>query len=226
MARTKKIEEKCSLDEEMLMWTSYRYCIGRRTYVTEMAYYIAQKYYPILSDERRLFTADDIRREIFDKLKWVVPNYEIHRFYSEEPFHPLENLFEFINRENINSVEEFITYANINYDVPKDKFTFDKCTPNVRKYVNTSDFEDLIPWMDLANCFDTKCHKIAELNDGTEVEVFPSWQRKSVKMEDSDMYRITSFGWEPIWKSVNDFIRKGRNMYYIPLKNIKEFKDI
>ena len=35
--KTKKQQEKCSMDEEMLMWTSYRYCIGRKTYVSSLA---------------------------------------------------------------------------------------------------------------------------------------------------------------------------------------------
>ena len=34
---TKKIDEKASEFERMLMWTSYRYCIGRHTYVVTMA---------------------------------------------------------------------------------------------------------------------------------------------------------------------------------------------
>ena len=50
--RKKSIEkEQCSLFEEMLMWTSYRYCIGRHTYVTSLAGEMAQHYYNRLSDE-------------------------------------------------------------------------------------------------------------------------------------------------------------------------------
>ena len=39
---TKKTQ--LSLDEEMLFWTSYRYCIGRHTYVNSLAEYMAKKY--------------------------------------------------------------------------------------------------------------------------------------------------------------------------------------
>ena len=59
MAKKKIDKEKLSINEEMLMWTSYRYCIGRKTYVVDLAYYIAQKYYKLLSDERMRFTAED-----------------------------------------------------------------------------------------------------------------------------------------------------------------------
>jgi hypothetical protein len=62
MANKKEIErERLSLDEEMLMWTSYRYCIGRKTYVTSLASYIGKKYYNLLSDERAEFTLKDIK---------------------------------------------------------------------------------------------------------------------------------------------------------------------
>ena len=63
--------DTCSIDEEMLMWTSYRYCIGRQTYVSSLAGYMAKKYYPILSDERKLFTAKDIRSSILDRIRWT-----------------------------------------------------------------------------------------------------------------------------------------------------------
>ena len=54
--------------EEMLMWTSYRYAIGRKTYVSCLSYEIPQHYYKKLSKERREFIANDIRREIANHL--------------------------------------------------------------------------------------------------------------------------------------------------------------
>ena len=47
----KKKKNKCSMFEEMLMWTSYRYCIGRHTYVTSMAGEMAQNYYDRLDGD-------------------------------------------------------------------------------------------------------------------------------------------------------------------------------
>ena len=38
--------------EEMLMWTSYRYAIGRKTYVSCLAHEIPQHYYEKLSKEK------------------------------------------------------------------------------------------------------------------------------------------------------------------------------
>ena len=61
-----------SLDEEMLMWTSYRYCIGRKTYVNSLASYMAKKYYPLMSASQRQNAAFDIRRTIGDCLQFTV----------------------------------------------------------------------------------------------------------------------------------------------------------
>ena len=47
------MEKKLSLDDEMIFWTSYRYCIGRHTYVTSLADYMAKKYWDLLSDGQR-----------------------------------------------------------------------------------------------------------------------------------------------------------------------------
>ena len=64
MKENKQTEEPktITLDEEMLMWTSYRYCIGRQTYVTSLAPYIGKKYYPLMNDSQAQHTAEDIRK--------------------------------------------------------------------------------------------------------------------------------------------------------------------
>ena len=95
-----KKKEKCSLFEEMLMWTSYRYCIGRHTYVTSLAGEMAQHYYDKLTDERMEFTAMDIRKEILDKLQWLPFNFRIHRMYNEDPLNPIDALLTFVQNEN------------------------------------------------------------------------------------------------------------------------------
>ena len=114
-----KKKEKCSLFEEMLMWTSYRYCIGRHTYVTSLAGEMAQHYYDKLTDERMEFTANDIRKEILDRLQWLPFNFRIHRMYNEDPLNPIDALLTFVQNENINSLEEFAGYANLEYDAHK-----------------------------------------------------------------------------------------------------------
>ena len=96
-------KKKCSTFEEMLMWTSYRYCIGRHTYVTSLAGEIAQNYYDRLDDDRLEFTANDIRSQIYDKLQWLPFQFNIHRMYNDDPFNPIDVLMEFIDRLGIMS---------------------------------------------------------------------------------------------------------------------------
>lgn len=126
--------ECCSLFEEMLMWTSYRYCIGRHTYVTSLAGEIAQHYYNRLSDERMEFTAADIRKEISDKLQWLPFNFKIHRMYDSDPFNPLDALLTFIQKNSIDTIDEFYKYANLEYDAHTDEYKFEIKKPTITSY--------------------------------------------------------------------------------------------
>ena len=89
---------KCSDFEEMLMWTSYRYCIGRHTYVITMADDIGKHYYNKLSKERKEFTAQDIRNEIMTHLSYLPFSFRIHRTYNDDIFNPISALFNFFER--------------------------------------------------------------------------------------------------------------------------------
>ena len=210
-------KKQCSLFEEMLMWTSYRYCIGRHSYVTTMAADIAQHYYDRLTDERMEFTANDIRKEILDKLHWLPFQFRIHRIYNEDPLNPIDVLLTFIQKENINSLKEFAEYANLEYNSHDDTYVFEKKIPTINSFISASDIDDLIPWENLAACFDKKNHKMVttEYEGKTEVhKCFKSWKRKSVPCEDKPgYYKVLEFGWEPIWIPVDTFISGGENKY-------------
>lgn len=209
--------EHCSLFEEMLMWTSYRYCIGRHTYVTSLAGEMAQHYYDKLTDERMEFTANDIRREIYDKLQWLPFNFKIHRMYDSDSFNPIDVLLTFIQKNNIDTIDEFYKYANLEYDAHTDDYKFEIKKPTIKSYFSVSDIDDLIPWENLAACFDKKNHKMVttEYEGKTEVHrCFKSWKRKSVPCEDKPgYYKVLEFGWEPIWIPVDTFISGGENRY-------------
>lgn len=228
-----KKKEKCSLFEEMLMWTSYRYCIGRHTYVTSLAGEMAQHYYDKLEEDRLEFTANDIRREIYDKLQWLPFDFKIHRMYDSDPFNPIDVLMEFIDRVGINDMKQFLSYSNIEYDVHNDKFEWEKKTPTIKSYFSISDIDDLIPWNNLAACFDKKNHKIItiEYNGNTETyECFKTWVRKSVPCEDKPgYYRQTEFGWEPRWVVVDEYLKTGNTYKTLNedfIKDIKEKEEI
>ena len=95
--------------EEMLMWTSYRYAIGRKTYVSCLSYEIPQHYYKKLSKEKREFTALDIRKEILNHLAFMPFSLSITRWNSEDEYNPLETIFNFI--ENIVNMILMIWFA-------------------------------------------------------------------------------------------------------------------
>lgn len=214
----------CSDFEEMLMWTAYRYCIGRHSYVTTLAYDIGKNYYNRLSDEKKKFTASDIRSEIYTHIRFLPFDFKLHRWYNTDEYNPLKVLFKFFEKENVNSIEDLATFSRVEYDVHKDEFIFNKCEPNFKSYISQWDINDLVPWETLASLFDIENHKILVLNDGSEVEAFKTWTVKSTPIG-PNCCKYNDFGWEEIWKSVDDFINKGE-YYYVPNKLIKEIKDL
>ena len=221
--------EQCSLFEEMLMWTSDRYCIGRHTYITSLAGKIAQHYYNRLSDERMEFTATDIRREIYDKLQWLPFNFNINRMYDSDPFNPLDALLTFIQKNSIDTIDEFYKYANLEYDAHTDEYKFEIKKPTIKSYFSSSDIEDLIPWENLAACFDKKNHKIVttEYEGKTETHrCFKSWKKVSVPCEDKPGYYQTSeLGWTPIWIVVDDYLKTGNTNRYLIDEFITKVED-
>jgi hypothetical protein len=223
-------KKKCSSFEEMLMWTSYRYCIGRHTYVTSLAGEMAQNYYDRLDDERLEFTANDIRREIYDKLQWLPFKFEIHRMYNDDPLNPIEALMTFIDRVGINDMKQFLSYSNIEYDVHNDKFNWEKKNPTIKSYFSISDIEDLLPWADLASCFDKKNHKMVTLEYEGELHTyrcFKSWRRSTVPCEDKPGWcRMSEFGWDSVWVSVDDYVKTGKTDKYLNTDYIKEINEI
>ena len=224
--------ECCSLYEEMLMWTSYRYCIGRHTYVTSLAGEMAQHYYNRLSDERMEFTATDIRGEIYDNLQWLRFSFKIHGMYCSDPVNPLDVLMTFIQKNNISTIDELYKYANIEYDAHTDEYNFETKIPTIKSYFSISDIEDLIPWENLAACFYKKNHKLGttEYEGKTETHrCFKSWKRVSTPCEDKQgCYKVSEFGWEPIWIVVDEYLKTGNTNRYladefiINVENIKE----
>lgn len=222
-------KKKCSLFEEMLMWTSYRYCIGRHTYVTSMAGEMAQNYYDRLGDERLEFTANDIRHEIYDKLQWLPFKLTIHRMYDSDPFDPIDVLMTFMENHNVNSIDQFKTYSHIDYDAHNGTYIFDQKIPTIKSYFSTSDIEDLLPWADLASCFDKKNHKMVTLEyegQKSTYRCFKSWRKKTVPCEDKPGWcRAVEFGWEPVWVDIDSYLKTGNTNKYLNSDYIKEIKE-
>lgn len=213
----KKKSEECSLFEEMLMWTSYRYCIGRKTYVSCMADDIPRAYYNRLSDDRKEFTAQDVRLEILDHLKWLPTGIDIRRMYNTDELNPIKVLMDFFEKENIQSFDEFLEYRDLKYDSHTGEYTFTKCKPTIKSYYSLSDIEDLIEWETMASCFDVAKHKTIKGK-----ECFRTYMHKLEPIEDNPgYYRRVSFGWVPIWIPLDDFLAHGAHSGYYLESDIK-----
>lgn len=206
-----KVEKKCSLFEEMLMWTSYRYAIGRKTYVSTLAYEIPQHYYHKLSPERRQFTAGDIRKEIYDKLRLLPFDFKIHRVYNEDELNPIKVLLDFIDKYKIESIDEFVKYSTVEYDAHKNTYQMEKKEPTLNSYFSVADIDDLIPWETFASCFDEKNHMLL---DGKEY--FQAYHKKLIPDQNKPGYYFSAqFGWEPIWYELSNFLKSSAYPGYL-----------
>ena len=216
MSRKKVNKTLCSIDEEMLMWTSYRYCIGSHTYVNTLAPYIGRKYYNQLSEERLKFTAMDIRKEIGNHLQWSPITFKYSGTVSYEDRKPLEDLFEFLRKYDIDSAEKILEIKEVEvyhetYNTGEEhKYRITKCEPDVRKYASQSDLDDLIPWMNLASLFDKKGYLLVTTNyNGKEEKhvCFKSYTHELVKCEYGDnTYTSKPWSWKPIYVGVNEYL--------------------
>ena len=104
-------------DYEMdCMWMSYRYCIGRHTIASHMhASDIWQNCKGRMSNERALFNAFDINREIEMSLGYMRPNFRfpitsLNRIYTPA----VDIVCQFMLDYDIKSIEDFIKYKEIN----------------------------------------------------------------------------------------------------------------
>lgn len=219
MTKKKDSKDRCSLFEEMLMWTSYRYCIGRTSYVSSMARDIARHYYGRLGPEREKFAAQDIRREIGDHLGFMPFGLRIVRTYGEDPYNPVAAVMGFIKLAGIKSAEELNRYSEVEYDARSGEYRHEMraAEPIMDSRFDDYSLECLIGWENLASCFDRKNHKAVTLKgeDGeAEYECFRSWVRSAVPVPDKPGYFMqTAFGWDEVWVPVEDYLKSGYMPY-------------
>lgn len=228
----KKKKQEISIDEEMLIWTSYRYCIGRKTYVSTLAPYIGKKYYDLLSDERLDFMARDIRSCIYDQLRFNIVSFHYEGSVFEKERNALADFLTWIN-ENIEkdsdwvSIKEIICYKDsYSDDVPK-KFEIRK-SDRVTLKPFQSDFEDLLTWEKLASFFDKKNYKkvLVEFK-GKEEEIlcFEVWQRDLEETEEQGVYLYKEWKYRKVLISVENYAKNGERAGYLDPKYIKSVKN-
>ena len=211
MAANKKLNERATEFERMLMWTSYRYCIGRHTYVITMADEMAEHYYSRLDDAEKLHTAIDIRREILTQLRLALPfDFDIDAYAPDRGLNPLKTLMRFFEREGVKSIKDLYGYSYVCYDARENEFDVRKCEPNERRSFSIYDIEDLIPWERLASCFDVRRHCLVTMRDGQQVRAFISWERNTIPAEEKGYFLNADFGWHDELVPLDEFL-KGRS---------------
>lgn len=208
MAAKKKLNERATEFERMLMWTSYRYCIGRHTYVVTMADEMAEHYYHRLDDAEKLHTAMDIRREILTQLRLALPfDFDIDAYATDRGLNPLKTLMRFFEREGVKSIKELYSYSYVGYDSRENEFDVRKCEPKPMQILQPYDIEDLIPWERLASCFDVSRHCLVTMKDGQQVRAFTSWERNTIPAEEKGYFLNADFGWHEILVPLDEYIK-------------------
>ena len=211
MAAKKKLNEQATEFERMLLWTSYRYCIGRHTYVVTMADEMAEHYYHRLDDAEKLHTAMDIRREIMTQLRFALPfDFDVDLYANERGLNPLETLMRFFEREGVKSIKELYNYSYVGYDARENEFDVRKCEPKPMQILQPYNIEDLIPWERLASCFDVSRHCLVTMKGGQQVRAFTSWERNTIPAEEKGYYCNAYFGWHSVLVPLDEYI-KGRS---------------
>jgi hypothetical protein len=189
---------------EDLLWTSYRYCIGRHSYVTTYAKDMGDYFYDKLSDETKEHNAEDIRQQIADQLQFSPFNFGYDYSVRREDRRPLEDFLEFINSLNVTSSEELSDITNVEAYIEDGKLNYAISRKSNAKYDNKvyeMDFMDLLPWADLASLFDVKNHKMVTMRnaDGKEetVECYESYINDSnVISTEGNYVTLTSIPWK------------------------------
>lgn len=228
-------EQRLSLDEEMLMWTSYRYCIGRQTYVTSLAPYIGRKYYQLMSDSQAQHTTEDIRNCIADVLNHGTLTFQYDGTVSRDERDSLSDFLTWIN-DNVVSEKDLIGIDTIecfkeNYKQGSTKqfFVTKMNHHELQKY--ETDFSDLLEWYKLSSLFDRKSHVNVLVNyNGKEewIECFYSWRKTCVKDNDGPFYRQVPWKYEKVLYGVDHYLSRGlyagslNEEYIVKIENITQ----
>lgn len=172
---------------EDIFWTSYRYCIGRHSYVTSYAADMAEYFYSKLSDEKKEHYASDIRMQIEEQLHMYPFNFHYDWSIKRNERKPLEDFLEFINNQKFTNGKELTFIKNIEVFKRDNKIQYSIARVDKLVYEHSIyeyDILDLLPWADLASLFNVKNHKMVTLrsssgNKDERIECYESYINNS-----------------------------------------------
>jgi hypothetical protein len=180
----KKTIEISPKNLEDFIWMSYRYCIGRRTAAAcAHAGAIADiifKNPDLLTEDRKEFMAQDIRRSVLDTLKWNKKIRFENNYYLNYDWDFYALLLEGMNECPYPAEARYIIdMENRTLSLEKSVFRHSELVMHneSENYDRADDmYNDLIVWMKLANALDKSCHKDITVNvEGKEhtIRCFP-----------------------------------------------------
>ena len=185
------MEEKMNGFESDLLFGAMRYYIGRSSILAAcMPQEIGLNCYGrFQTDDRQLFAAYDINREIsyhlnLAKPRFIVPDLGWKNIYPTA----IDCFCMFVNGNGITEKSQLIKYKEIEvkFGENSDSLTFntslwdndDKDKPKL-EYYYLNDIHDLFRWNHLVHLFDTKHHKTALMKDGSKIEYFETYMESS-----------------------------------------------
>lgn len=214
----KKKKKGISIDEEFMVCACYRYCVGRRTGMSQgMAEYIAHNYYDKLSDARLVFTAEDIRSSICDSLRFGSTSFWYEGSVDYDDRLPFEDYVKFINKLE-NPEEELLEIDRVSvyreryaHDAPK-LYNVTRHERKVSSILSQYDIDCLIPWQRLAALFDKKRYKKVKLrNEKEEKEAIcvETYVKETTPIEDNPGYcRAVPWKWKKVYMDVEKLLKE------------------
>jgi len=237
MAKTKTTKvQPLSIDEEMMMWCAYRYAIGRKTYVSSLAPYIAKNYYHRLNDNRMKVASEDIRKCIEDCLRFPTPGFTYEGTVDYKDRNALEDYIIWLNenvtsKEDLYNIEKITCYKEGYGDKYPKKYDVSR-KDRKRTHIYDSDIDNLLVWEDLASLFDKANYvKVSTKYNGEENEfiAFPVWRHKYEPCKDNPQFcRSVEFRWEKCYIAVDRYIECGEQSGVINpeyITNIEKYND-
>lgn len=233
MAKKTQKPNYCSVDEEMMMWCSYRYAIGRQTYVSTLANYIATIYYNRLSPERKQFISKDIKQCIDQALSFGQPCFRYDGNVSYDNRNALNDLIIWMN-DNIKCEQDLIGIGEIichqkSYSNPEKEYSTIPA-----RYNNTIcnlGISDLLHWYNLAQLFNIKDYKLVHYkkDDGEEgtIKAFETWMPAiEERVEGSQVFHLSSrYKFEKIYVGVDNYSSSPCTYSYINPDFITKVED-
>ncbi len=206
-----------------LFWTSYRYCIGRHSYVASYAEDMGKYFYDKLTKEEKLHNAEDIRHCISEQLGLYSPfHFKVNYSIRNQDKRTWDLFIEFINSlkdpkelSKITHIEAYEKDGKIEYAVDRRE------NAEYEMPYYETDLLDLFGWVDLASLLDVECHKtiIPTKDISKRIECFPSWVNTLEEVGEEGIYKTyksTPFKYKKVWKPVD-----GRFSQYIDTEDIE-----